>query len=105
MTLGATFIPAWLVVSVIVILAMFAFGLWSKVWTWAKALFTKASGTVSESVDAQVTAWLTGAKSAKVQALLRLVEIEFKARGDTANVDVLDKLIAAAATWKDVEAA
>ena len=102
MLCGGTFIPAWIVWAVIVFLGVTAFGGWSKIWTWAKSLWTSTTGkTVSTTLDSQVNTWLTNAKSAKVQGLLRLVAIEFKAKGDTASEAQIDALIASAAAWKD----
>jgi hypothetical protein len=88
----------WLI---IVIITMAIFGAWPKVWEWAKKLIGMAGGTVSTSIDAQVTSWLTTAKSTKVQAMLRLCQNEFEGQGDEESTKTIDALIAKAAGWKE----
>ena len=88
----------WLV---IIIATMAIFGAWPKVWELIKKVIGMAGGTVSESLDAQVNAWLTSAKSTKVQAMLRLCEKEIEVQGDAESIKVIDALIAKAAGWKE----
>lgn len=89
----------WLIAAGVVILI--ALGLWSKIYTWIKGAGAAVGVTVPASLDATLTQWLTTAKSAKVQGLLRLARIEFKVQGDDGSLKAIDGLIAKAATWDD----
>lgn len=92
----------WVLLIVIGIVLLIALGMWGKIYTWFKsALKTTTGQEIPTSLDAQLTTWLTTAKSAKVQGLLRLARIEFAAREDDKAVSSLDALITLAATWDD----
>ena len=101
MVCAGTFIPAWLIVGVIVILAMFAFGLWPKVWEGVKWIISKFGGSVSPSVDAVVASLFAKSDSYTAQSSLRVARMRFKDRKADAEVATIDKLLAVAATWID----
>ncbi len=102
MNVGATFVPGWIWFLVIAGLVMFAFGLWSKVWTWAKTAWTSVSGKpVSESLDKQVVEWFTKWKSGKVVFMLNRCAEEFEGQGDKASAKELREYIPKAAAWKE----
>lgn len=87
----------YILLIIVGILALAAMGLWKPIYG-----LVKKAVPVSPTLDASLTSWLNSAQSAKDQGLLRMVRIDFKARGDTASVANLDTLIAEAAKWDDV---
>ena len=95
--LGANWV--WWVLLIAIIMALF--GVWPKVWALVKSAVGAVGGTVNPTLDSQVNAWLTSAKSTKVQAMLRLCESEFEAQSDADAVKAIDGLIAKAAGWKE----
>lgn len=93
----------FILLAVGVFLVLAAFGLWQKVWTCGKSLFTATTGvTVSTTLDAKLTGWLNSAESAKTQGLLRMAKVGFDSRGDTESAAAIGTLITKAATWDDV---
>lgn len=102
MNVGGTLIPGWIVVLVIVVLIMFAFGWWKKVYEWGKAIWTKTTNKpVSESLDKQVVEWFTKWKSGKVVFMLNRCAEEFEGQGDKTSAKELREYIPKAAAWKE----
>ena len=101
---GSAFIPNWIVLLVIVVLVLYAFGLWSKIIAWAKLAYTKATGKPAEGgfFDA-VDGFVLGAESYKVQGALRIARIEFAEREDEESMTAIDLLLTRAAVWMDEE--
>ncbi len=101
---GSASVPGWLVLVAIGALLMYAFGLWSVVWEWGKAVGEtiagkEATGGIVDAIDD----FMLGAKSFKVQQALRIARIEFKQRSDTDSTEALDLLISKASVWPDTE--